>query len=315
MFEYNIYDFIEPVRAVVADRTRGLEAYKKSVEQKLEQAIVSLIAVLQELNQLTGLNFSGACEKALASIQERSEDELPWLESFPQLFTSTSIFRPWGPLFELHSKGSLLLEERVQNALRQVSRIRRFVWRHTEHLQKLQDAAGYGILNPQFDIDQAVTTAIQLEGQRHAIDFRYVEFLRETDQVSPFCADEARLLIPFRELIRNAMFATRTVVDRYTRRTVRKRSVVKICTEQRSAASLHVTIEDNGIGISPETLPHFKCYGFTAQQDDVSFGGLGIGVPTAIDSVVELGGSVDYESDRNWGTRVTLCIPLTDACI
>ena len=314
MLGYDIGEFIDPLAAIRSEPISGLANYGSTVDTLVRGAIPELLKTLQRLDALTQIDFSTASFDALSPFQH-VDSICSRLDGFMKVFEANTIFRAWGPLWRIHSKEELLLSEDVQQCLEKVSQIRRFVWRHLEHFQKLSRAAGAGssgILNEQLDVNQLIQRVLELERNRHPIDFRYADVVIEPTDIPTFCADEARLLIGIRELLRNAVFATRIVVNEFQRAPVRHSSTVVVRTAMVDRRRFSIAIEDNGVGISPETLPKIRKFGYSTAQGEVTFGGLGIGIPTAIASITELGGEVVYDSDTTRGTIVTLIIPLPE---
>lgn len=97
--------------------------------------------------------------------------------------------------------------------------------------------------------------------------------------------DPARLSQVFANLLNNA--------SKFSAR----KSDIYITTKQ-SGSSISISVRDNGVGISPDILPHiFEIFLQGAQSSDRSQGGLGIGL-TLVKSLVELhGGSVAVHSE------------------
>lgn len=70
---------------------------------------------------------------------------------------------------------------------------------------------------------------------------------------------------------------------------------------------LLLSIEDTGIGIAQEHLPHIFDYGFSLRQDTKSHG---IGLYLVKSMVMEHGGKIDVESTVGKGSRFTITFPL-----
>ena len=77
-------------------------------------------------------------------------------------------------------------------------------------------------------------------------------------------------------------------------------------TARQSGTSLCLSVEDSGVGILPEHLPHVLDRFYRADQVRGPGTGNGLGL-AIVRSIVRLhGGSVDIESDPSWGTKVQL---------
>lgn len=72
---------------------------------------------------------------------------------------------------------------------------------------------------------------------------------------------------------------------------------------------LEITIQDNGIGISPEVLPfvYNMFYRGTEKSD-----GAGLGLYIVREAVERLGGTVELKSRQHEGTIATVSLPMTD---
>lgn len=74
-------------------------------------------------------------------------------------------------------------------------------------------------------------------------------------------------------------------------------------------STLVLTIEDNGVGMTPEELAKLGTIYFRSDNDVVrEYKGSGLGVPIAFGIIERLGGTVQVESAPNEGTRFTIRI-------
>ncbi|MBL8120925.1 MAG: ATP-binding protein, partial [Anaerolineae bacterium] len=72
---------------------------------------------------------------------------------------------------------------------------------------------------------------------------------------------------------------------------------------------LHIRVEDNGIGMSPEELGQLGTPYFRADNDLVlSYKGSGLGIPIAFGLIRLLGGSIGAASQPGQGTTFTLTL-------
>jgi polar amino acid transport system substrate-binding protein len=67
-----------------------------------------------------------------------------------------------------------------------------------------------------------------------------------------------------------------------------------------------VTVEDEGMGIPPETLPHIRDPFFTTRHDK---GGVGLGLSISSRIVEEHGGTMEFTSEPGKGTTVSVLLP------
>ena len=76
--------------------------------------------------------------------------------------------------------------------------------------------------------------------------------------------------------------------------------------QNRSTASLLLTVRDEGVGIDPENLSRLTDPFFTTKRDS---GGTGLGLSVSTGIVKEHGGQLHFESTPGVGTTVTLVLP------
>jgi signal transduction histidine kinase len=77
---------------------------------------------------------------------------------------------------------------------------------------------------------------------------------------------------------------------------------------------LTIEIEDTGVGIAPQFIPHlFDAFkqGQTPAPDDQAGSGLGLAITHQLVELME--GTIDVESETGVGTRFTVSIPLSVA--
>jgi len=81
---------------------------------------------------------------------------------------------------------------------------------------------------------------------------------------------------------------------------------VLTCYRQDSRTIL-ISIQDEGIGIPPESLPHITAPFFTTKQDK---GGIGLGLSISSRIVEEHGGKMTFTSEPGRGTTVEVILPV-----
>lgn len=75
-------------------------------------------------------------------------------------------------------------------------------------------------------------------------------------------------------------------------------------------STLMITVEDNGIGITPEDMAHLGEIYFRSENDVVrEYKGSGLGIPIVYGLMKFLGGTVEVESEPDKGTKFTLKLP------
>jgi signal transduction histidine kinase len=71
-----------------------------------------------------------------------------------------------------------------------------------------------------------------------------------------------------------------------------------------------VTVEDHGIGISPNTRPRiFDRFYHLEKEDDDLFGGIGLGLAITRQVIQQHKGTLEVESEHGLGSTFTMCLP------
>jgi polar amino acid transport system substrate-binding protein len=68
-----------------------------------------------------------------------------------------------------------------------------------------------------------------------------------------------------------------------------------------------IRVEDEGVGIPPEILPHITDSFFTTKHES---GGIGLGLSISSRIVKEHGGALTFESEVQKGTKAEIFLPL-----
>jgi signal transduction histidine kinase len=117
----------------------------------------------------------------------------------------------------------------------------------------------------------------------------------------PVLADRERAVQVLGNLVRNAL--------RYTP----EGGIISLRTERRDSQAL-VIVEDTGVGIPPEQLPHiFDRFYQGGDARERATGGAGLGLAIVRELVEAMGGSVAVESAVGAGSRFSFTLPLDDA--
>jgi PAS domain S-box-containing protein len=139
-----------------------------------------------------------------------------------------------------------------------------------------------------------------IETVEHAADAKGIAIDRQLDRsIGPMAGDPARLQQVVWNLLSNAL--------KFTTQGGRVRVILR-----RAGSHAEIVVEDNGVGIRPDFLPHvFDRF----QQADASrarrFGGLGLGLSIVQNLVQFHGGTVRAESDgEGHGATFTISLPL-----
>ena len=79
---------------------------------------------------------------------------------------------------------------------------------------------------------------------------------------------------------------------------------------QRGDRQIFITIEDHGIGISPNTRPRiFDRFYHMEKEDDDLFGGIGLGLAITRQVIQQHKGTLDVESEHGQGSTFTMRLP------
>jgi polar amino acid transport system substrate-binding protein len=75
-------------------------------------------------------------------------------------------------------------------------------------------------------------------------------------------------------------------------------------------SSIVVKVQDEGVGISPEVLPHITDSFFTTKSDS---GGIGLGLSISLRIIKEHGGTLTFSSEPGKGTTAEIIVPALGA--
>jgi polar amino acid transport system substrate-binding protein len=76
-----------------------------------------------------------------------------------------------------------------------------------------------------------------------------------------------------------------------------------------TASSVVVQVQDEGVGISPEVLPHITDPFFTTKSN---IGGIGLGLSISSRIVKEHGGTLTFTSEPGKGTTAKIILPFSN---
>jgi len=85
------------------------------------------------------------------------------------------------------------------------------------------------------------------------------------------------------------------------------RSISVLTCYRQDSRTILISIQDEGMGIPPESLPHVTAPFFTTKQDK---GGLGLGLSISSRIVEEHGGKMTFTSEPGRGTTVEIILPV-----
>jgi signal transduction histidine kinase len=125
-----------------------------------------------------------------------------------------------------------------------------------------------------------------------------VQVIRNYARVPPVLVDKHKVLQILVNLVNNAKYA----LDHSEARDKQLTVGIQLTGPQH----LHVTVRDNGVGISPQNLTRIFSHGFTTRP-----GGHGFGLHSGANAAKEMGGELSVQSDGlGQGATFTLDLPL-----
>ncbi len=138
------------------------------------------------------------------------------------------------------------------------------------------------------DLVQETLAFLEKEALYHNIDLR----LQLADNLASIDSDRGQLQQVFLNLLNNAFAA------------VEDGGVVSITTWEKDPQTHAVSVQDNGCGMSEETLKHIFEPFFTTKKQ-----GTGLGLPITYGIVKKLGGDIQVESKEGEGTKAIVYLP------
>ena len=273
---------LQPIRSVTA--TAGVIARSRSFSER-----VPLTSHEDELRRLA-LTFN----EMLQSLEVAYQGQ--------QRFVADASHELRAPLTAIQANLELLERHRdmpeadrreaVSEASREAARLGRLV---AELLALARADAGVAIRSQHVDLDRVALEAVQ-EARHLAGGRRRVE-IEKLDPVS-LSGDPDRLKELLLILLDNAV--------RYTP----EQGVISLRL-QRNGTHAEVGVSDNGLGISPEDLPHiFERFYRADPARSNDPGGSGLGLAIARWIAERHGGSISIQSEPGKGTRATVSLPL-----
>jgi C4-dicarboxylate-specific signal transduction histidine kinase len=173
------------------------------------------------------------------------------------------------------------------------------VGRYTEHIGDIvkmqQSYARTPRLHEDIQLDELVEDALRIN--EAALARHKVKVERQLAPLSPTRTDRHKVLMILINLVSNAKYA----MDE----TPEENRVLTVRMESPSAGCVHISVQDNGMGIAPEMRTRIFQHGFTTRQE-----GHGFGLHSSALAAQELGGSLTVHSDGpKRGATFTLELP------
>ncbi len=180
----------------------------------------------------------------------------------------------------------------------EVQLMRKNVSHISEIVSMQQSYARVSGASERFSVTEVCDRAIRI--QQADLDKHEIEVVRDYQDLPELCSEPHKILQIIVDLISNAKFAVQ-----HSRSTGGK---IVISTSLNEKNSLIVTVQDNGMGISPENQKQIFQHGFTTRP-----GGNGFGLHNSILAAQELNGALEcFSNGAGQGARFELTLPLDD---
>jgi two-component system NtrC family sensor kinase len=142
------------------------------------------------------------------------------------------------------------------------------------------------------DLNEVVTETVSFL-EREAVYRNITLDIRLQPELPKIASDRGQLQQVLLNILNNAMAA------------VEHGGIIAIRSWERDAEFNAISIEDNGCGMSQETLKHIFEPFFTTKKGT----GTGLGLPITYGIVKKLGGTIEVESKEGVGTKMTVILP------
>ncbi len=181
----------------------------------------------------------------------------------------------------------------------EVQLMRKSVTHISEVVSMQQSYARVSGAAERFSVTEVCDRAIRI--QQADLDKHEIEVVRDYQDLPDVCSEPHKILQIIVDLISNAKFAVQHS------RSIGGKIVISISLNEKN--SLTITVQDNGMGISPENQKQIFQHGFTTRP-----GGNGFGLHNSILAAHELNGALEcFSNGAGQGARFELTLPLDDS--
>jgi signal transduction histidine kinase len=286
------------VPILIGDDVLGVIALEQEKPRAFDDNNSYLLKTLadQLASAIRNANLYKEMERNFLSVQEVSRMKDEFLNNIShELRTPLTVIIGWG---ELMSYGKLS-EKQYNSAVEQINKSSLRLLNLVNTLLDLSKIQK-GVLKlelKEIDLNEAIKRAIEDNSIEAAV--KNVEMTSNLSQTLPKVkADLTRIQQAVSHLIHNAVKFTDS------------EGLIVVRSEQIDDEII-VSVSDNGIGISPTSLPYiFERFSQADASTTRKYGGVGIGL-TLVKSLVEMhGGKVFVESEVDKGSTFSLSLPL-----
>lgn len=294
-----------PRAATVTTKTDlvALELEKDAFDSVLKRSSSIALAMVHEISSRLRENDEMAIEdlrlraRELAqAYQKLAEQELARREFLTNIAHElrTPLMAASGYL-QILQGGQALEQEQLTQALDTVSRNVQQIVTLVNDIMFLQEL---DLVLPEFQavpIDEVACAVIE-KCQSQAAKGSVTLILKKEGNLPPVSGDAKSLERALMALVNNAVKFSPKGGD------------VEIRLKKRNG-QVYVSVEDHGIGISPETLPRIfdRFYHLEKSGDDL-FGGIGLGLSITRLVIQQHKGTLDVDSEPNKGSTFTMCL-------
>lgn len=294
-----------PRAATVTTKTDlvALELEKDAFDSVLKRSSSIALAMVHEISSRLRENDEMAIEdlrlraRELAqAYQKLAEQELARREFLTNIAHElrTPLMAASGYL-QILQGGQALEQEQLTQALDTVSRNVQQIVTLVNDIMFLQEL---DLVLPEFQavpIDEVACAVIE-KCQSQAAKGSVTLILKKEGNLPPVSGDAKSLERALMALVNNAVKFSPKGGD------------VEIRLKKRNG-QVYVSVEDHGIGISPETLPRIfdRFYHLEKSGDDL-FGGIGLGLSITRQVIQQHKGTLDVDSEPNKGSTFTMCL-------
>lgn len=272
-----------------------LEAARKGmiIPIRLPGQIEAIEALLVQAEAQAAEKASAAPADVEAILQEQAQ---VISHAIHELRTPVTSIRGYSDMLNSPSMGELNeMQQQFLTVIRTNTKRMEALLTDVSYLTKIR--AGTLRLNPKMDMYKNIVMTIEKKARPIAEELgRALEFVEPPQGLPLLNIDSELLSNAIVKLIENGL--------RYSN----EDGMVRVSAEGENGL-LHIIIEDNGIGMSPEELSQLGTLYYRSDNDIVrNHKGSGMGIPIVYGLIGLLGGSVQVESEVNKGSRFVISI-------
>mgnify|MGYP001556062950 CR=1 FL=1 len=270
----------------------------------LNTLISSVTKIVERRNLAPGDEDSQTEDMSMGQLLKSKMAELDELKNEFITITSHELLTPLTPIsgyidtLREGSLGELTNDQReaLDTVHKEIEKLRG----HIRNLLSIRDLQGAGM---KFELAQVDLRELLADAVRQVATLateRKVSFRTEAEGDLEITTDPVKLTAVAVELLSNAIKFNSEGGE------------IAVSIERRDS-NVAIVVQDDGIGIEETDLPQiFEKFYQIHRGDTRNYEGIGIGLTVARGIIEALGGTIDIESAREKGTRVTVTLPVND---